>query len=228
MSCCDPRPTPYGYAQFLYQVVNVPPRNLPAAFNGTGTVVAQSNVLTVLTQTLGVLLPGAYVQDQNGFICYGTTVVQQLSGQAGSVGTYQLSNPATTTSAMTENLTVVNHQVWTTLRIALEIVNTTLCQASSDVYTWAVYNLAADRLVNYAQDVNGQTFFTEKRRDLNLNTVSVGVVAGSSDQGTASSIMNPEQMQRFTLRDLQTLKTPWGREYMGLAQMYGVSLWGLT
>jgi len=96
------------------------------------------------------------------------------------------------------------------------------------VYVQAVYNLATDQLFNWASDVAGQTYFSSKRKDWNIFTLSVGVASQASDQGTAVGILNPEQMRLFTLQDLQTLKTPWGRRYMAYAQMYGRSLWGLS
>jgi hypothetical protein len=117
-----------------------------------------------------------------------------------------------------------------TLDVAVATVNPAICAASAELYTLAVYNLATDRLFNYAQDVPGQTFFRDQRgKDkLNLSAFAPGVVASSGDEGSSTSLLNPEAMKRFTLRDLQMLKTPWGREYMGIAQMYGVNVWGLT
>jgi hypothetical protein len=35
-------------------------------------------------------------------------------------------------------------------------------------------------------------------------------------------------MQRLTLAQLQNLKTPYGREYLALAQSYGPNVWGLS
>jgi hypothetical protein len=96
------------------------------------------------------------------------------------------------------------------------------------IYVQAVYNLATDRLYNWAGDVGGQTYFRDKRKEWGIFTISVGVAAQASDQGTAIGLLNPDQMQLLTLQDLQTLKTPWGRQYMAYAQMYGRNLWGLT
>jgi hypothetical protein len=115
-----------------------------------------------------------------------------------------------------------------TLELAKGIVNEAIAVASLSLYNFAVYNLAADRLFNYAPDIRGQTFFKDQRIKLNLATSRFGVVSGSGDQGSYTNLLNPEAMKRFTLRDLQMLKTPWGREYMGIAQMYGPTVWGLT
>ena len=64
-------------------------------------------------------------------------------------------------------------------------------------------------------------------KDLKLDKPSVGVVAASSDESTSTNLLNPEQMKYFTLRDLQMLKTPYGREYLGIAQSVG-PIWGVT
>lgn len=115
----------------------------------------------------------------------------------------------------------------TTLAIAKELVNEQLCAASSLMYTLAVYNLAADRLINYAPDVPEQTFFSDLRRTLRISDVSLGVVSASSDEGSSMAYLNPEQLKMLTLQDLQTLKTPYGRTYLGIAQSIGTN-WGLS
>jgi hypothetical protein len=228
----QPRPTLYGFAQFLYGAVGIPQVNLPPVFIGTGTVDFTQDpptTLTILTQTGGNVLPGAYPVDSAGFIPCGTTVVAQLTGaNVGGPGTYQLSNPTLGTSVAAEVIMVTNPQVYPMLRLALDIVTEFLAFASCTIYTYAVYNLATDRLINFANDIPGQSYFMDKRRDLRITDVSVGVAAQASDQGTAVGILNPEQMKLFTLQDLQTLKTPFGRQYMAYAQMYGQSPWGLT
>jgi hypothetical protein len=53
------------------------------------------------------------------------------------------------------------------------------------------------------------------------------VVAGTSDAGSSTSLLNPEFMKTLTMRDLRTLKDPWGRAYMEAAMDYG-EIWGLT
>jgi len=112
-------------------------------------------------------------------------------------------------------------------QVALETVNTAIAQASCQIYALAVYNLAADRLLNYANDLPGQSYFTNLRKDWNLTAPVVGVASSGSDAGTSSSWLNPKQLETLTLSDLQTLKTPYGRQYLGFAQAYG-TLWGLT
>lgn len=116
----------------------------------------------------------------------------------------------------------------TSFAIAMEIVNGTIAQASARMYVLAVYNLAADRLINYALDVEHQTYFTDLRKMLRLNDPIIGVPAAANDGGTSVAILNPEQMKTFTLQDLETLRTPYGRQYIGIAQKYGPSIWGIS
>jgi hypothetical protein len=116
--------------------------------------------------------------------------------------------------------------------IALEIVNMYLYMASPGIYTIAVYNLAADYLVNIAQDdptlpPPDNTYWTDLRNSMQINSFVPGLINASQDQATSAAIMTPLSLENITLADLQTLKTPWGRTYMGIAQSVG-SMWGLT
>lgn len=122
--------------------------------------------------------------------------------------------------------------------VALDIVNLAINNASPDMYTLAVYNLAGDNLVNYAQDPAGAPnvegsdppapFFQNMRTQLNVNAFVSGVIQSSGDQGTNNSMVVQEAAKNFTLSDLQSLKTPWGRQYLSIAQRYGPSIWGLN
>ena len=109
--------------------------------------------------------------------------------------------------------------------VALEVVNVAL--AATGIYDLAVYNLAGDNLLNYAPDQPGQTYFKEVRKSLNLAGFVPGVVSSSSDEGSSTSLLNPEFMKGLTMSDLQNLKTPYGRTYLGFAQRYG-TLWGMS
>ena len=123
-----------------------------------------------------------------------------------------------------------------TLALAVDIVNMTLACASPDIYVLAVYNLATDRLINFAPDVPGSQYFSGPatasppglRARLNLLTPVTGVVQASSDEATSQSLVVPEQMKTLTLQNLQMLLTPFGRNYLGFAQMYGTAIWGIT
>jgi hypothetical protein len=144
-------------------------------------------------------------------------VPQQVTDSMGGLVTDSDGNPVT--SAMINWIII-------TYCIALDIVNCQL-RVSPGQYALAVYNLATDRLVNYAQDQPGQNFFSCKRTDMRILSFTPGVVSASSNDVSSSSYINPEAMRTFTLQDLQTLKTPWGRAYMGIAQSVG-GIWGIS
>jgi len=110
--------------------------------------------------------------------------------------------------------------------VAIAIVNPELA-AVPPIYMLAVYNLAGDNLVNFAPDVPPSTYWSELRGSFATFAFAPGVVTSSSDSGTSTSLLNPEQMKDFTLANLQNLKTPYGRQYLAWAQSYG-PLWGLT
>lgn len=121
------------------------------------------------------------------------------------------------------------NSVWiqTCYDLALEIVNLTIAQASPVLYTLAVYNLAGDNLINFAPDQAGQTFFTTSRTSFNCLGFNSGVIQSSGDEGTNQSLVVQEAAKNFTLADLQNLKTPYGRQYLSIAQQYGTQ-WGLS
>jgi hypothetical protein len=129
------------------------------------------------------------------------------------------------------------------LAVAMAIVNPALQQMaipSTDaagvalnagnltIYTLAVYNLATSNVINYAQDQQGYTFFKRLRKKLNINGFVSGVVQSSSDEGTSVSLVVQEAAKMFTLANLQTLKDPWGRQYLAMAQTFGPATWGMT
>jgi hypothetical protein len=87
--------------------------------------------------------------------------------------------------------------------------------------------LATDNLINFAQDQAGQCYFVDLRASFKINSFVPGVITESHDESTGQSLLNPEFMKNMTMSNLQMLKTPYGRNYMGLAQSYG-TLWGST
>lgn len=132
--------------------------------------------------------------------------------------------------------------------IAISLANIQLASVpvggdGTSVYTLMVYNLAMDNLVNYAQDVPGGPifidpngfptddpplpFFAGMRKQWGLNNWAAGVVASTSDVSTSTSLEVIEAAKTFTMSNLRNLKTPWGRNYLELAQDYG-TLWGLS
>jgi len=114
-----------------------------------------------------------------------------------------------------------------TLAVALAMVDCDLQVGGQIFYNLCVYNYAADRLLNFAQDLEGQTFFEQYRHKNHLNDQVTGLVQSAGNDGQSTSLLNPEQMQTFTVTDLQMMKTVPGRTYIGLVQSTG-TLWGAT
>lgn len=112
----------------------------------------------------------------------------------------------------------------------------------SILYVLAVYNLAYHLLLKIAQDVPGQTYFTQAQTlygllsvqtTLNGQTVgpsawSAGVVSSAGDQGTNTTLEVPEWTQTLTLQANDLLKTSWGRYYLDYAQSYGPTIVDVT
>jgi hypothetical protein len=102
------------------------------------------------------------------------------------------------------------------------------------MYALAVYNLAADTLINFAQDQPGdpifkenQTYWTWLRAQYGVFNFVAGVVQSTGDEGTNSSYQIPKQFENYTIANLQNLKTPYGRQYLAIAGSWG-SLWGIS
>jgi hypothetical protein len=113
-----------------------------------------------------------------------------------------------------------------------EIVHLWLDIASPLLYTQAVYNLGGDFLVNITQDNRNlpspdNTYWTDLRQQMQINNFVPGLINATNDEDTSAALLTPLGLQNLTLLDLQTLKTPWGRVYMGIAQSIG-SMWGLS
>lgn len=111
---------------------------------------------------------------------------------------------------------------------AMSIVSEDLFLVPGGVYARAVNNLAASELINFAEDQPERTYFREKRRSLNLDQWTAGVVASTSDATSATGILNPDFMRNFTMQNLQNLKDPYGRAYLAIAQSYGPNIWGVS
>lgn len=118
--------------------------------------------------------------------------------------------------------------IGTTFSMARAMVNDALIIADATIYTLAVYNFAADRLLHFALDVPGQSYFKDTRATLGLNNFLAGLINASSDQGTSQSLEIIDAAKRMTITDLGMMKTPYGRVYLDFAQSYGPTIWGLT
>lgn len=109
---------------------------------------------------------------------------------------------------------------------AMNTVLTVSGVASLD-YVLAVYNCGGHILLAITPDQTGQTYFAGQRAAFDMLGVSNGMIAASSDQGTSNTFATPEGFKNLTVRDLDFMRTPWGRWYLGYAQDYG-SIVGLT
>ena len=137
----------------------------------------------------------------------------------------------------TEQLPDASPVIAMAFAISLEIVNLQINCASPLLYTLAVYNLAGHNVIVFAPDqpdappVPGsdppQPYFAFTRKELKVNAWTPGVVTSTSDEGTSVSLLNPDFMKTFGMKDMTLLKTPWGRQYMEFAQRIG-PLWGLS
>lgn len=217
------------YRTFLLSI-GITDNVLPGYFSGLGTLAISAPQLSVTAVTTGTVLSGAVAVDAEGLIPFCPTpavVTGQASGTAGGIGTYTLSLNPSAAEPNAEAINCYNSQLVTSFLIAQDIVNIWLMCAPL-IYVLALYNLGADRLINFAMDPPDQNFFKQLRANFKINTFSPGVVAQTSDQGTAVDLLNPESMESFTLQDLQYLKTPYGRQYMAFAHMYGPNIWGVA
>lgn len=212
-------PSLTDYVAFLYDVVGLKATNLPYVLsNATGGSVS------TLVDTNAV-----WVTDQ----WKGYTVIDISQGSTAVVAG-NTTNTLTFVTALAKAIAPGDQYlidigvISMTFALAMDIVNTILAVGSPIVYTLAVYNLAMDRLLNFAPDAQYQTYWQQERTKYRIHDVISGVVMSSGDNGSNTGILNPEQLKLLTLQDLQTLKTPWGRQYMAFAQMYGRDLWGVS
>lgn len=117
---------------------------------------------------------------------------------------------------------------------SVHLVNLKIRQADAFLYAQCVYNLAGDVLVNIAMDPPGAPIYKDGlpywawvRKQYGLNNFIAGTIASSSDEGTSQSVATIDQIKGLTLADLQNLKTPWGRWYLGIASSVG-ALFGMS
>ena len=97
----------------------------------------------------------------------------------------------------------------------------------------ATYNLAADTLINFAQDpavapvfMDEMPYWSWLRKQYGVLNFVPGVIQSTSDEGTSASYEVAEQFKNYTIANLQNLKTPYGRQYLGIAGSWG-TLWGM-
>jgi hypothetical protein len=215
------RPNVIDYVSFLYGSVGIPipPEELPTA---TGTATSGSTTTLVDATQLWT------TNQWNGY-GVGDATQRELAWVATNTATMlTFMAPAPAPVATGDIYIVAPAVVFTSFAVALAVVNPVIAVGSCTLYVLAVYNLAADRLINYAPDQPNQTYFSDQRKNMHIFIPRVGVPSAANDNGTSVGILNPEFMKTLTMRDLQTLKTPFGRQYMEIALDYGPNLWGVT
>jgi hypothetical protein len=124
-------------------------------------------------------------------------------------------------------LPITSPYIVTAYTIANEIVNEYIGIVSPSLYTQAVYNLGGDILVNITQDIPPSTYWKDLRASMKINNFVPGVVNNALDEDTSTSILTPAAFENLTIGDLQNLKSPWGRQYLNIAQSVG-TLWGIS
>ena len=111
--------------------------------------------------------------------------------------------------------------------LSLDWVPDQIATASPQLYTMCVYNFAGSVLLQWQQDVPGQTFFADARAAYNINSFVAGVITTASDNSTSESLAVGKGLQNLQIGDLQRLKDPYGRQALAIMQSLG-TLWGLT
>ena len=112
-------------------------------------------------------------------------------------------------------------------QIATDIVPMDFAQALPDIYTLTVYNWAGSQLLQFQQDIPGQTFFADARAAYVINAFVAGVVDSANDVSTGEHLSVGKGLQNLQLLDLQRIKDPYGRQALAFMQTLG-TLWGLT
>lgn len=108
----------------------------------------------------------------------------------------------------------------------------------TSIYALAVYNLAGDRLLNYAHDLPGAAiwpgsdppapFFTWYRSQHDMSAFVSGTVQATHDESSGVTMVVPDAFKNLTIGDLANLKTPYGQQYLAFAQDFGPELWGIS
>lgn len=107
-----------------------------------------------------------------------------------------------------------------------------------DYRTVAVYNLGGHVLVLTAQDADNAPivagsnpqlpYFAYLRKKFNLEGFVSGIVTSAGDESTNTSLAVPDWYKDMTFQDLQFMQTPWGRQYLALAQAAGPNVWDIS
>ncbi len=112
-------------------------------------------------------------------------------------------------------------------QVAQDLVPCTFFACSPNIYTLAVYNWGGSQLLQFQQDIPGQTFFSDARQAYGINNFVAGVITNANDVSTGEGLAVGEGLKNLQLMDLQRLKDPYGRQALAFMQSIG-TLWGLT
>jgi hypothetical protein len=133
-----------------------------------------------------------------------------------------------------------------TYNLSLDVVNIFLSQAPQvgsasypNQYALAIYNYGGDRIINFATDdpinpymypkvIPPTPYFEYLRTKFKIDTFASGLITYAGDVTTTASFQVPDWAKAMSVADLQTLKTPWGRTYMGIASQYGPTIVDIT
>lgn len=93
------------------------------------------------------------------------------------------------------------------------------------LYEMAFYNLAFESLVGLSNSEPIEAI----RCIYQYNSLATGLVASASDVSTSTSLTIPAHLSEMSLLELGYLKTPWGRQYLKIAQQFRtLSAWGVS
>jgi len=102
-----------------------------------------------------------------------------------------------------------------------------LYAVGQDYYCFAVYLLATSFLINWCPDQAGQTYFADLRKAWNINGFVGGVIQSTADVTTSESMDMPDFIKGLTIGQLQSLKDPYGRQWLSMNADNG-PVWGIS
>ena len=85
-------------------------------------------------------------------------------------------------------------------QVALNLVPLDFSVASPDIYTLTVYNLGGSNLLQWQQDIQGQTFFVNARQAYGMNNFVAGVISGAGDVSTKPYRKHGRGFRNYTPR----------------------------
>lgn len=214
-------PTSPNLADFYSVAIGqgVPAADLPSGTLTTVTIDTSGSISALSTS--GTVQAGMILS---------TPLGSYLSSWNGTSGTV---SPAPSAPISEASLTVYSPYVGWALNYALEVALSgpgigAGLSGFAGQYLLAVYNLALHQLLKIAQDQPNQSFFTQIQAQYKLGTLVPGPVLASGDHATSETLLLPEFFKNLTLSELDLIKTPYGREYLGYAQMYGPNIVGFS